>query len=276
MKAKKIPLMEKLISDGLFESEKAAGAALMEGTVYLGQERLRGGMKVPADAVITVRGREIPYAGKGGLKLEGALKDFGLSPAGRVCIDAGASTGGSTDCLLHFGAARVYAVDVGWGQLVGRLRQDARVVNCEKTNISDESLLSLSPGPDFGTVDVSYLSLRKAVPYFSRILHGRGDLVCLVKPLFEIDDAESRRTGVIAPDRYAPLLRQLVSDLNALPGTVCANVTHSPVTGNAGTREFFIHVRLVGDGKGTYPDLEEKILLADGRAAALEAYKKPG
>ena len=81
---------------------------------------------------------------------------------------------------------------------------------------------------------------------------------------------------MIAPDRYVPLLRQLISDLNALPGTVCANVTHSPVTGNAGTREFFIHVRLVGDGEGLYPDLEEKILLADGRAAALEAYKKPG
>ena len=162
MKAKKIPLMEKLMSDGLFENEKAASAALMEGIVYIDGVRLRGGMKVPSDAVISVKGREMPYAGKGGLKLEGALKDFGLSPAGRVCVDAGASTGGFTDCLLHFGAARVYAVDVGWGQLVGRLRQDARVVNCEKTNISDESLLSLSPGPDFGTVDVSYLSLRKA------------------------------------------------------------------------------------------------------------------
>ena len=276
MKAKKIPLMDKLLGDGLFENEKAASAALLEGNIYLDGIRLRGSMKVPADAVITVRGREMPYAGKGGLKLEGALKDFGLSPAGRVCIDAGASTGGFTDCLLHFGAERVYAVDVGWGQLVGRLRQDARVVNCEKTNISDESLLSLSPRPDLGTVDVSYLSLRKAVPYFSRILHGRGDLVCLVKPLFEIDDAESRRTGVIAPDRYAPLLRQLVSDLNEMPGVVCVNVTHSPVTGNAGTREFFIHVRLKGEEDGAYPDLEEKILLADSRAAALEAYKKPG
>ncbi len=275
MKAKKIPLMEKLLSDGLFENEKAASAALLEGNVYLGGMRLRGGMKVPPDAVITVRGREIPYAGKGGLKLEGALRDFRLSPEGRVCIDAGASTGGFTDCLLHFGAARVYAVDVGWGQLVGFLRQDSRVVNLEKTNISDESLLSLSPRPDFGTVDVSYLSLRKAVPYFMRILGGTGDLVCLVKPLFEIDDAESRRTGVIAPDKYVPLLRDLAADLNRLPGAVCVDVTHSPVTGNAGTREFFIHVKLIGEEKAEYPDLEEKILLADGRAARLEAYKKP-
>ena len=275
MKAKKIPLMEKLLADGLFENEKTASAALLEGNVYLDSVRLRGGMKVASDAVITVRGREMPYAGKGGLKLEGALKDFGLSPAGRVCVDAGASTGGFTDCLLHFGAARVYAVDVGWGQLVGRLRQDARVVNCEKTNISDESLLTLFPRPDLGTVDVSYLSLRKAVPYFSKILHGRGDLVCLVKPLFEIDDAESRRTGVIAPDRYVPLLRQLVSDLNALPDAVCVNVTNSPVTGNAGTREFFLHVLLAGKEDRAYPDLEDKILLADERAAALEAYKKP-
>ena len=275
MKPKKIPLMEKLLRDGLFDSEKAASAALMEGTVYLGQTRLRGGMKVPEDAVIAVRGREMPYAGKGGLKLEGALKDFGLSPAGRVCVDAGASTGGFTDCLVHFGAALVYAVDVGWGQLVGRLRQDSRVVNCEKTNISDPRLLDLSPRPDFGTVDVSYLSLRKAVPYFAEILHGRGDLVCLVKPLFEIDDAESRRTGVIARDRYVPLLRELAADLNRLPGAGCVNVTHSPVTGNAGTREFFFHVKLTGDETPERPDLEDRILMADRRAAALEAYKKP-
>ncbi len=275
MKAKKVPLMEKLISDGLFENEKAASAALLEGIVYLDGVRLKGGMRVPADAVITVRGREVPYAGKGGLKLEGALKDFGLSPEGRVCIDAGASTGGFTDCLVHFGAQRVYAVDVGWGQLVGRLRQDQRVVNCERTNISDERLLSLSPRPDLGTVDVSYLSLRKAVPYFMRILGGRGDLICLVKPLFEIDDAESRRTGIIAPDRYVPLLWDLVRDLNALPGAVCRDVTNSPVTGNAGTREFFIHVALTGEEERTFPDLTDRILRADERAAALEAYKKP-
>ena len=274
MSDKKVPVLKKLTEDGIFDTEKEARAFLMAGEVYWGDTRLRAGMKIPEDAAVTVRGRETPFAGKGGFKLTGALKDFCLSPEGRVCIDAGASTGGFTDCLIQNGARLVYAVDVGYGQLTGKLRQDPRVVNCEKTNISDEKLLSLSPRPTLGTVDVSYLSLRKAVPYFQRILHGEGDLCCLVKPLFEIDDAEARRTGVIAEDRYHPLLRDLVRDLDALPGVTCVRVTNSPITGNAGTREFFIHAVLGAADAPAPAELERQIGEAVEKAAALEPYRK--
>ena len=271
---KKIPILEKLMRDGLFTDEKEAAAYLMEGKVFSGSQRLRGGMKIAPDEIITVRGRELAYAGKGGLKLDGAIRDFGLSVEGRVCIDAGASTGGFTDSLLRHGAGLVYAVDVGFGQLVGRLRQDKRVVNCEKTNISDEKLRTLDPRPDLGTVDLSYLSLRKGIPYFQAVLHGQGDLICLVKPLFEIDDAEARRTGIIPPEAYAPLLQRLKEDIDLMPGMKCLQVTHSPVTGNSGTREFFMHVRL---GKNLAPvDLTEEITRAVIRAEQLETYRKNG
>ena len=135
----------------------------------------------------------------------------------RVCIDAGACTGGFTDCFLKHGAALVYAVEVGFGQLAGSLRQDPRVVNLERTNISDDRLLSLDPTPDLASVDLSYLSLRKGVPAFSRVMHGRGELLCLVKPLFETEDMEARRTGILSPDAYLPTLRGLIRDLNAQP-----------------------------------------------------------
>lgn len=270
MKAKKQKLTERLIQLGACATEKEAAARIMAGEVYINGQLARSGALVKEEDAVTLKG-SLPYASKGGFKLAGALEDFGIDVRNRVCVDAGASTGGFTDCLVQRGAARVYAVDVGFGQLIGKLRQDSRVLNLEKTNISDEKLLHLDPRPDLGTVDVSYLSLRKAIPYFAAILHGAGELCCLVKPLFEIDDAEARRTGVIPEDRYAPLLKSLIDDVNAMPGVSVRSVTHSPVTGNAGTREFFLHVLL---GKTSPPVSNEAIERAVRRAAELERYKK--
>jgi len=270
MKAKKQKLTDRLLGMGACGSEREAAARIMAGEVYINGQLARNGAMVKDDDSVTLKG-VLPYASKGGFKLAGALEDFGVDVRGRVCVDAGASTGGFTDCLVQRGAQRVYAVDVGFGQLMGKLRQDERVVNLEKTNVSDEKLLSLSPRPTLGTVDVSYLSLRKAVPYFAAILHGEGELVCLVKPLFEIDDAEARRTGVIDDEKYQPLLRSLIDDLDAMPGVSVRAVTHSPVTGNAGTREFFLHVLL---GRGAEKVSDEKILAAVERAKQLTLYKK--
>lgn len=270
MKAKKQKLTERLLDLGACATEKEAAARIMAGEVYINGQLARNGALVKAEDAVTLKG-VLPYASKGGFKLAGALEDFHIDVGGRVCVDAGASTGGFTDCLIQRGAGLVYAVDVGFGQLMGKLRQDERVVNLEKTNISDEKLLSLSPRPDLGTVDVSYLSLRKAVPYFAAILHGTGELCCLVKPLFEIDDAEARRTGVIPEAGYAPLLRSLIDDIDAMPGAAVRAVTHSPVTGNAGTREFFLHVAL---GEACPPIPNEEIACAVRRAAGLERYKK--
>lgn len=270
MKQKKERLMDRLLEMGACAHAKEAAARIMAGEVYINGQIARNGAMVKETDQVTLKG-VLPYASKGGFKLAGALDAFGLDVTGKICIDAGASTGGFTDCLCQRGAERVYAVDVGFGQLMGKLRQNPHVVNLEKTNISDEKLLTLEPKPEIGTVDVSYLSLRKAIPYFSAVLHGEGELVCLVKPLFEIDDAEARRTGIIAEDAYAPLLFDLIRDVDAMPGAKAVHVTHSPVTGNAGTREFFLHVLLGKEGAAIS---ESAVYAAVQAARELELYRK--
>ncbi|MBR5231019.1 MAG: TlyA family RNA methyltransferase [Clostridia bacterium] len=274
VKAKKIKALDLIMARGLFTDEKEARAYLMAGEVYAGTQRVTGAAQMlPADCDIHVKGLSMPYVSKGGFKLEGAIRDFGINVKNRVCIDAGASTGGFTDCLVKHGAACVYAVDVGFGQLMGSLRQNPHVVNLEKTNISDEKLLSLDPKPTLGSVDLSYLSLRKGIPAFAEILKYEGELMCLVKPLFETEDAEARRTGVLPDDAYEGVLLDLIRDVNALPYARAVNVTHSPVTGNAGTREFFLHVAL-SQTPGEIKDLKQEVRAAVERVLQLHLYEK--
>lgn len=270
---KQITALERLLKEGFFKDKSEALPYFLSGAVYCGVTQVKnGGQLVPADALMNVRGLNERYISKGGYKLEGAIKDFGIQVSGRACIDAGACTGGFTDCLIKHGAALVYAVEVGYGQLAGSLAQDARVVNLERTNIGDESLLALEPVPVFGSVDLSYLSLVKAVPQFRAVMHGAGELCCLVKPLFEIDDADARRTGEIDDGEYRPLLMRLISELNAQEGTSVIGVTHSHVTGNNGTREFFLHISF--DERGDRPSLDEAVTEAVGRALSLERYRR--
>lgn len=272
--SKKIRALDLLLQRGLINDEKEARACLMAGQVYSGSRRINGAAEMLApDCPLHVRGHEMPFVSKGGLKLSGAIRDFGITVAGRVCIDAGASTGGFTDCLVKAGAATVYAVDVGFGQLMGSLRQNPHVVNLEKTNISDEKLLSLSPRPTLGSVDLSYLSLRKGIPAFAQIMGEAGELMCLVKPLFETQDAQARRTGVLPDDAYEKVLLDLIDDINALPYAQAVNVTHSPVTGNAGTREFFLHV-VLSRQKGESRELRQPVQAAVARALELSLYEK--
>lgn len=272
-KVKKVVLLDRLLSEGFFTSKEEAVPYLMGGQVYVGsQQQTSAAAKVDPLLPLTVRGLDMPYISKGGLKLEGAIRDFGIQVQDRVCIDAGACTGGFTDCFIKHGAARVYAVEVGFGQLAGSLRQNPRVVNLEKTNISDEKLLHLDPAPDLASVDLSYLSLRKGIPAFAEVMHHQGELLCLVKPLFETEDMEARRTGVLPPEKYLPTLLELVRDVNALPETQAKQVTYSPVTGNNGTHEFFLHVVL---GSSTpAPDLTAACERAVANVLALAPYHK--
>jgi 23S rRNA (cytidine1920-2'-O)/16S rRNA (cytidine1409-2'-O)-methyltransferase len=192
---------ERMVADGLVQSRADAERWILLGRVFIGGSPVtHAGQPLSVCAPLTVRGMDARYISKGGYKLEGALVAFGLNLSGRVAIDAGASTGGFTDCLIKGGCARVYAVDAGYGQLHGTLRNHPAVVNLERTNIGDPSLLKLNPPPTLGTVDLSYLSLRKAVPIFASILGGRGELLCLVKPLFEIEDPQARRKGAVPED----------------------------------------------------------------------------
>lgn len=270
---KKTSAIDRLLNEGFFDSKEKALPYLMSGAVFCGAQPVKtGGQAVPLDLPMHVRGLDERYVGKGGYKLEGALRDFHIDARGRVCIDAGACTGGFTDCLIQHGAGLVYAVEVGFGQLAGTLAQDGRVVNLERTNLGDEKLLALEPPPTLGSVDLSYLSLVKAVPQFRAVMHGQGELCCLVKPLFETDDHQARRTGEIAQDAYEPLLLRLMAELNAQEDTAVKDVTNSAVTGNNGTHEFFLHV-VFGRG-GCAPELSSAAREAVERALALPKYHK--
>lgn len=245
-----------LVLHGLASDRKEASALLLTGEILVNDQPARGGQKIGPSDQVRRKAKATLFASMGGEKLQGALSSFQLSVKDLVCLDAGASTGGFTDCLLKNGAQLVYAVDVGFGQLLGRLRQDKRVVNLEKTNLSDPALLTLSPRPVLATCDLSYLSLQDAVPLYQQILHGTGHLIALVKPLFEIDDAMARRTGIIYPDAYLPLLLDLIGHFNAQPDTKVLDVCHSPVTGGQGTIEFFLH--LAFGQAGSVPDLSSR------------------
>jgi 23S rRNA (cytidine1920-2'-O)/16S rRNA (cytidine1409-2'-O)-methyltransferase len=220
-----------------------------------------------------VRGLNERYVSKGGYKLEGAIGAFGVDVLGKPCIDAGACTGGFTDCLLKHGAALVYAVDAGFGQLAGSLAQHLKVVNLERTNLGDKKLLTLNPVPMLGSVDLSYLSLLKAVPQFRRVMHGQGELLCLVKPLFEVDDSLARRKGEIRKEDYTPTLLRLIAGLSGQEGTRVCGVTHSPVTGTGGTYEFFLHVRF-GEVRQNSGCWEEAVRRAVEKALALPRYRR--
>ncbi len=272
--ARKTPVWERLVREGWVATRKDAERWILSGSVRAGGQPVHSaGQKVSNEDSLVIRGIDQKYVSKGGFKLEGALADFAIPVEGRACIDAGASTGGFTDCLLRHGAARVYAVDVGYGQLTGSLRNHPAVVNLERTNISDAALLSLDPSPTLGTVDLSYLTLRKAIPIFAAILKQRGEILCLVKPLFEIDDAEARRTGQVPPEAYAPLLMDLSQGF-ILEGYAIKGITNSPVTGNNGTLEFFIWIALDGAESLSAMELIEAVECAVHAARNLPAYHK--
>ena len=268
----RLALKDRLVAGGHCASLKEAEALIIAGKVLVNDMPAKAGQQVHDRDQVRLRDKPFPYAAKGGLKLEGAIRAFQLNPAGKVCLDAGASTGGFTDCLLKHGAKMVYAVDAGFGQLTGALRQDRRVINMERTNVSDSSLLDLEPRPDFASCDLSYLSLRKAIPVYREIMHGKGDIAALVKPLFEVEDAEARRSGVLVDTAYEPMLKSLIDNLNALEGVFIRNVCESPVKGNHGTLEFFLHIRL--GCQCDMASLDEEISASVRRALLTASYQK--
>lgn len=209
----------------------------MAGAVRIGETTAtRASQLVAADAPVTVVER-LPYVSRGGVKLAAALDAFGLGVAGRVAVDVGASTGGFTDCLLQRGARRVYAVDVGYGQLDWRLRQDERVTVLERTNI--RYLQALPELVDLAVIDVSFISLRLVLPAVRRLLRPGGDVVALVKPQFEVGRGRTERGVVRDPAVHRQVLSDLVAWCQANGWTV-RGIVPSPLRGPAGNREFFI------------------------------------
>jgi len=238
-KRKQLDLL--VVDRGLATNRTQARGLIMAGEVMVnGQTRTKPGMMAPADATVAVR-KPPRYVSRGGLKLEAAIDRLAVNVQGRVCADIGASTGGFTDCLLQHGAARVYAVDVGYGQLAWTLRQDARVVVIERTNV--RHLTSLPEPVDLVTVDVSFISLGLVLPVVRSYLRPEGEVVALIKPQFEAGRDQVGKGGVVRdPAVHRAVLRELGHWAEAA-GWAVIGLVLSPLRGPAGNAEFFIHLR---------------------------------
>ena len=234
-----------LVSLGLAESRAKAQATIMAGEVYVnGQKADKSGMEVDITSNIEVRGSACPYVSRGGLKLEKALKNFGVDPTGYVCSDSGASTGGFTDCLLQQGASKVFAIDVGYGQLAWKIRNDPRVVVMERTNIRYVTLEALGEPLDLSVIDVSFISLGLVLPVVKTLLKPTGQVLCLIKPQFEAGKDKVGKKGVVRdPAVHEEVLQNFISLAKSLDFTI-RNLTFSPVKGPEGNIEFLAHLSM--------------------------------
>ena len=233
-----------LAEKGLVKSRQRARALIMAGKVLVnGQPVDKPGVFVSADATLELKGEDIPYVSRGGLKLEAALNNLGLNVIDKVCMDVGASSGGFTDCLLQHGAERVYAVDVGYGQLAWKLRRDPRVVVIERTNVRHMPADALPDPVDLVTIDVSFISLKIVVPAVERFMKPDASILALIKPQFEVGKGQVGKGGVV---REPALHRQVIDDLTDFFATIklrAETVYPSPLLGPKGNREFFILLR---------------------------------
>ena len=243
-----------LCERGLAESRAKAQALIMAGEVFVSGQKLdKPGTAVDTEAPVELRGSGCPYVSRGGLKLEKALREFGVDPTGFVCSDSGASTGGFTDCLLQQGASRVYAIDVGYGQLAWKLREDSRVVCMERTNIRNVTPEQVEP-LDLSVVDVSFISLRLVLPVIHRLLKPEGEALCLIKPQFEAGKGKVGKKGVVRdPAIHREVLESFLQTAAELGFTV-RHLTFSPVKGPEGNIEFLGHLSKRPDG-GMEPDI---------------------
>ena len=236
-----------LVEQMYAETRSKAQAIIMAGLVYVnGQKADKAGMSFDADtAVIEVRGQACPYVSRGGLKLEKALRDFGVDPTGFVCSDSGCSTGGFTDCLLQQGASKVFAIDVGYGELNWKIRNDPRVVVMERTNIRYVTPEDIGEPLDLSVIDVSFISLRIVLPAIKNLLKEKqGQVLCLIKPQFEAGRENVGKNGVIRePAIHKEVLDNFVALAKELGFTILG-LTFSPVKGPAGNIEFLGHLTL--------------------------------
>lgn len=236
-----------LMNRGLFESRARAQAAIMAGQVLVNEQKIdKPGTSVAPEANIRIIGDKLPYVSRGGLKLEKALQIFPISVKGKVVADIGASTGGFTDCALQNGAAKVYAVDVGYGQLAWKLRTDERVINMERTNVRYLEPVAIGELVDAVTIDVAFISLDKVLPAVHKILKPEGFVIALIKPQFEAGRENVGKKGVV---RDAAVHESVIKNVIAFAkgeGFGVAGLDFSPIKGPEGNIEYLLH--LVMDG----------------------------
>jgi 23S rRNA (cytidine1920-2'-O)/16S rRNA (cytidine1409-2'-O)-methyltransferase len=231
---------------GLAQSRQRARSLIMAGKILVNQQPVdKPGALVSDTDFIRLKGEDIAYVSRGGLKLEAALHAFGIDVSGKVCLDVGASTGGFTDCLLQHGAASIYAVDVGYGQLAWRLRQDSRVVVIERTNIRHMSFETIGQQVDMITIDVSFISLKIVVPVVLKYMGDNSTIIALIKPQFEVGKGKVGKGGVVRDSR---LHAEVLTDLSAFfsgTGLMNTNIIESPILGPKGNKEFLIMLKQV-------------------------------
>ena len=241
-KTRKLRLDRLLVGRGLSESRERAQAVIIAGQVLVsGQKIDKAGALVPEDAVIRVLGESLPYVSRGGLKLEAALKEFRVVAEGKVALDVGASTGGFTDCLLQSGIKKVYAVDVGYGQMAWKLRQDARVVTIERTNIREIDPLLLPEPIDIAVADVSFISLEKVVPGILKFLKPDAEIIALIKPQFEVGKGQVGKGGIVRDDAARTAAVNRITECFQGLGLEVKGVIPSPITGQDGNVEYLIY-----------------------------------
>ena len=233
-----------VVKNGLAPSREKAKALIMAGKVLVNNEREeKPGSTFPEESEIRLKGHPLPYVSRGGLKLEKAIREYAVDPAGKVCMDVGSSTGGFTDCMLQNGAVKVYSVDVGHGQLAWSLRQDPRVVCMEKTNIRYLEADRLQEPPAFVSIDVSFISLTKILPRVMELMADAGDLICLIKPQFEAGREKVGKKGVVRdPAVHRDVIRMVLAFAEAL-GLGVLELSWSPIKGPEGNIEYLVHLR---------------------------------
>lgn len=232
-----------LVEKGFFPTREKAQGAIMAGLVMVGEEKIdKAGTKVEESASLRILGNHCPYVSRGGLKLAKALEAFPLSLEDKVVLDIGASTGGFTHCSLENGAKKVYAIDVGYGQLAWSLRQDPKVINLERTNIRYLKPEQLEDRGDLATIDVSFISLDKVLPAVIPLLKDRGEIVALVKPQFEAGRSKVGKKGVVKdPLVHLEVLGKVVEKIKEL-GLSVQGLTFSPIKGPEGNIEFLLYL----------------------------------
>ncbi|MBQ1868395.1 TlyA family RNA methyltransferase [Selenomonas sp.] len=257
-----------LVEKGLAGSRERAKRMIMAGEVLVDNQKVdKAGATVKPEAEIRLLGNDIPYVSRGGLKLEKAMKEFGVALEGRRCADIGASTGGFTDCMLQNGAVQVFAIDVGYGQLAWKLRTDDRVVNMERTNIRNVTPDDIGTLLDFASIDVAFISLEKVLPVAFSLLKPEGELVALIKPQFEAGREFVGKKGVV---RDASVHESVIRKVTAFArdlGFVPMALTFSPVKGPEGNIEYLIRLTKDKDQQDTVTEERLVTVVAEAHGA---------
>ena len=232
-----------LVEKGIIQSRERAKALILLGDVRVnGSPVNKAGTLIDEDAEIELTGKDIPFVSRGGLKLEKAIKEFNINVKNKIAIDVGASTGGFTDCLLQYGVKKVYAIDVGYGQLAWKLRNNPRVAVIERKNIRYIKPSDIGEPVDIAAIDVSFISLKLVLPVVKKLLKENGEIIALIKPQFEVGKSEVGKGGIVREkEKHEKVISEIKSFATDL-GIKVLNITKSPITGQKGNVEFLIYI----------------------------------